>query len=98
MELNTLMEHVRYFRAPLDRGTLTVLLFTHANQILQDPDALLHGMQLGNSPRPTALHCFKLLHHEWSQSMNVRCRQGAAGVLEHWQQQLVTPGLNLLQK
>ncbi len=98
MELNTLMEQIRYFSGPLGRGILTVLLFTHADQILQDPYALLHSLQLGSTPRPTALHCLQLLHHERSQSVDVRSRQGTAGVLEHWQQQLVTPCLNLWQK
>ena len=77
------MEQIRYFSSPLGRGILTVLLFTHPDQILQDPDALLHSLQLGSSPWPTALHCFQLLHHEWSQSMDVGSGQGTAGVLKH---------------
>lgn len=83
MELNTLMEQIRYFSGPTDRGILTVLLFTHADQILQDPDAFLHRLQLSRSPRPAALHCLQLLHHEWSQSVDVRSRQGTGGVLKH---------------
>lgn len=77
------MEQIRYFSGPLGRGILTVLLFTHANKILQDPDALLHSLQLSGSPWSTALHCLQLLHHEWSQSVDVWSRQGTAGVLKH---------------
>lgn len=77
------MEHIRHFIGTLGRGTLTVLLFAHADQILQDPDALLHGLQLGSSPWSTALHCLQLLHHEWRQSVDVWGRQGTAGVLKH---------------
>lgn len=77
------MEKTWYFRGPLSKEILTVLLFTHANQIFQDPDALLHSLQLSSSPWPTALHCLQLLHHERSQSVDVWGRQGTAGVLKH---------------
>lgn len=77
------MEQIRYFCGPLGRGTLTVLLFTHVDQILQDPDSLLHSLQFHSGPWPTALHCLQLLHHEWSQSVDVRSRQGTTGVLKH---------------
>lgn len=80
---------------PLSRGTLTVLLFTHADQILQDPDSLLHSLQLSSRPWAAALHCLQLLHYEWSQSVYVGSRERTAGVLKHRQQQLVTPSLNL---
>lgn len=83
MEQNTLMKQTQCFNGPFGKRILTVLLFTHANQILQDPDALLHSLKLCCSPWPTALHRLQLLHHEWSQSMDVRSRQGTAGVLKH---------------
>lgn len=79
-------------------GTLTVLLFAHGDQILQDADALLHRLQLGCSPRPVVLHCLELLHHQGSKSVDVRSREATAAVLEHRQQQLVAPRLDLQHK
>lgn len=98
MDLKTFRKWTRSFRGPLGSRALTVLLFTHADQILQDPDALLHRLQLCGRARPTALHCLQLLHHEWSQGVDVRGGKGAVGVLKHRQQQLVTPRLNLWNK
>ena len=83
MQLNTLMEQTQIFSGPLGGGILTVLLFPHADEILQHPDALLHRLQLGSSPRATALHRLQLFHHERGQSVDVRRRQGTARVLKH---------------
>lgn len=92
------MEIIKPFSGPSNKAPLTVLLFAHADQIFQNPDSLLHRLQLGRSPRPAALRRLQLLHHERSQSVDVRRGQGSAGVLEHRQQQLVASRLNLWGK
>lgn len=81
--MDNLMEHLLCIIDPSDKGILTALFFTHSHQILQDPDSFLHCLQLGSSPRPIVLNCLQLLHDEWSQSVDIWCRQCTVKVLKH---------------
>lgn len=75
----------------------TVLLLPHAHQVLQDSDAFLHRLQLSGRGGTALLHRLQLLHHERRQRVDVGRGQRPAGVLEHGEQQLVAPGLDLQQ-